>query len=37
MPPITAAYCENALLIPAEALQTANASDGGSKYVMVIA
>jgi len=34
---ITAHTASNALLIPAEALQTANASDGGSKYVMVIA
>ena len=34
---ITARTTDKALLLPTEALQTANASDGGGKYVMVIA
>ena len=34
---ITARTADKALLLPTEALQTASASDGGGKYVMVIA
>jgi len=34
---ITARTASNTLLLPTEALQTANASDGSGKYVMVIA
>ena len=34
---ITARTADKALLLPSEALQTANPSDGGGKYVMVIA